>query len=139
MRRIVLCIYIMLQCLFVFSCEKKYTVDMTCDYTTEYFTYSEPEWGFNDRYSKPRSENEILSASDAITYADSIMYDKSIFIGFRDDCTYKIYEVGYDSESGIWKISYLPFPNDGTIMFGGCFRIYFKAKDGEVLCIEPGE
>lgn len=139
MKKLLTVILILLLHIVMVSCNFTNQIDMICDYPTEYFIYESPTYGHSESYSVYKSEKELITAKDAIAYANDCMYNNDVFKGFDDEYLYHITKVGYDKNNNLWRVCYGPKGKNGEIVFGGGFTIYFKAKNGEVLCIEPSE
>ena len=139
MKKTLIGMLILLLNIAMISCNYTNQIDMACDYTTEFFVYEAPKWGYSERYAVYESEKDIITAKEAIEYANSCMYNNDVFFGFDDKYTYQIIKVGYDKNNNLWRVCYVPQGKNGETVFGGGFTIYFKAKNGEVLCIEPSE
>jgi len=140
-----LCILMIIVCMSYSSCGKKYDVDMTCDYFAREFDYSKEEIDNKIDFEQPPKRSEILSAAEAINYAENLLRAESdsVIVKYGLDDTFKIMSVKFDSKKGIWMISYGKYgesPN-GSMGFakGGGRCVAFKANNGKVLAVWSGE
>jgi len=139
MKRICFVFLLLFTALYLFSCKENYEIDTECDFTVRNSLYSEKDTRFETKFTQVKKRKPILSAKEAVEYAESLMFSDSadkVFDGLsRDSMT--VIGVMFDAEEYIWMVTFgrKQDLSSGVATIGGERNIAFKVSDGTVLKI----